>query len=131
MYLEHFQNLTPCCWPGPTIHRFSRRDTKTSKISKSRASELTPQKYLLLTRNGNETIRYYYSRSEKLNLSIFNLDSHILLLKIIYQTPEIQACKVKIYSAPETRGFVKGPSPDLMSQAHCKRMRTLTFSFFF
>ena len=55
-------------------------------------------------------IRYQYSPSGQLNLSIFNLDPHTLHLKIGHQTLEIQACKVKIYSAPETRGFVKGPS---------------------
>ena len=85
------------------------------------------KKYPLLTGNRNEIIRYYYSRSEQLNLSIFNLDSHTLLLKVVYQTPEIQACKVKIYSAPETTGFVKGPSPDLISQKNLN----LNFSFFF
>ena len=74
-------------------------------------------KYPLLTGNRNKTTRYHYSPSEQLNLSIFNLDSHTLDLKIVYQTPEIQACKVKIYSAPETRGFVKGPRPDMISQA--------------
>ena len=89
------------------------------------------KKYPLLTGNRNETIRYHNSRSERLNLSIFNLESHTLHLKIVCQTPEIQACKVKIYSAPETRGFVKGPSPDLISQAYCKRIRTLTLSFSF
>ena len=41
----------------------------------------------------------------------------------------MQACKVKIYSAPETRGFVKGPSPHLISQAYCRRSRTFSFSF--
>ena len=90
---------------------------------------MSQKKYPFLTGNLNETIRYYYSRSEQLNLSIFNLDSHTLHLKIVHQRPEIQACKVKIYSAPATRGFVKGPSPDLISQAYCKRIRTLTFSF--
>ena len=54
-----------------------------------------------LTGTRNETIRYYYSLSGQLNLSIFNLDSHTLYLKIINQTLEIQARKVKIYCAPE------------------------------
>ena len=92
---------------------------------------MSRKKYPLLTRNMNETIRYCYSQNEQLNLSIFNLDSHTLHLKIVHQTPDIQASKVKIYSAPETRGFVKGPGPDLISQAHCKRIRTLTFTFSF
>ena len=87
------------------------------------------KKYPLLTGNRNETIRYLYSPSAQLNLSIFNLDPHTLHLKIGDQTLEIQACKVKIYSAPETRGFVKGPSHDLLSQACCTGISTLTFSF--
>ena len=87
------------------------------------------KKFSLLTGNRNETIRYHYSPSEQLNLSIFNLDSHALHLKIGHQTLEIQACKVKIYSVPETRGFVKGPSHDLLSQACCTGISTLTFSF--
>ena len=70
-------------------------------------------KYSLLAGNRNETIRYYYSPSEQVSLSVFNLDSHTLHLKIVHQTPEIQACKVKFYSAPQTRGFEKGPSYDL------------------
>ena len=73
-----------------------------------------PKKYPLLTGNRNETIRYHYSSSGQLNSSIFNLDPHTLHLKIGHQTLEIQACEVKIYSAPETRGFVKGPSHDLL-----------------
>ena len=72
------------------------------------------KKYPLLAGNRNETIRYHYSPSEQLNLSIFNLDSHTLHLKIGHQTLEIQACKVKIYSAPKTKGFVKAPSHDLL-----------------
>ena len=87
------------------------------------------KKYPLLTGNRNETIRYHYSPSGHLNLSIFNLDPHTLHLKIGHQTLEIQACKVKIYSAPETRGFVKEPSHDLLSQACCTGSSTLTFSF--
>ena len=71
------------------------------------------KKYPLLAGNRNETIRYYYFPSEQLNLSIFNLDSHTLHLKIVHQTPEIRACKVEICSASETRGFEKGPSHDL------------------
>ena len=71
------------------------------------------KKYPLLTGNKNETIRYYYSPSGQLNLSIFNLDSNTLHLEIVHQTPKIQACEVKIYSAPETRGFEKGLSYDL------------------
>ena len=92
---------------------------------------MSQKKYPLLTGNRNETIRYRHSPSGQLNSSIFNLDPHTLHLKIGHQTLEIQACKVKIYSAPETRGFVKGPSPDLISQAYCKRIRTLTLSFSF
>ena len=94
--------------------------------------KITPgvsKKYPLLTGNRNETVRYHYSPSGQLNLSIFNLDPHTLHLKIGHQTLEIQACKVKIYSAPETRGFVKGPSHDLQSQACCTGISTLTFSF--
>ena len=64
-------------------------------------------------------ISYYYSPSAQLNLSIFNLDAHILHLKIVHQTPEIQARKVKIYTAPETRGFEKGPSHELY-HGHCQ-----------
>ena len=71
------------------------------------------KKYPLLTGNRNETIRYHNSSSEQLNLSIFNLDSHTLHLRIVRQTPEIQACKDNNYCAPKTRGFVKGPSQDL------------------
>ena len=82
-----------------------------------------------LTGNRNEAIRYHYSPSGQLNLSIFNLDPHTLHLKIGHQTLEIQACKVKIYSATETRGSVKGPSHDLLSQACCTGISTLTFSF--
>ena len=55
----------------------------------------------------------HYSPSGKLNVSIFNLDSHTLHLKMVHQTPQIQARKVKIYSAPETRAFERGPSHDL------------------
>ena len=88
------------------------------------------KKYPLLTGNRNEIIRYHYSPSGQLNLSIFNLDPHTLHLKIAHQTLEIQACKVKIYSAPETRGSVKGPSHNLLSQACCTGISTLTFSFF-
>ena len=62
---------------------------------------------------------------------MFNLDSHTLHLKIVFQTPEIQACEAKIDSAAKTRGFVKGPGPDLISHTHCKITRTLTFSFSF
>ena len=70
------------------------------------------KKYPLLTGNRNETIRYYYSLSGQLNLSIFNLDSHTSHLDIVHQTPEIQACIVKMYSAPEEI-LKKGPSHDL------------------
>ena len=56
------------------------------------------------------TKRYHYSPSGQLSLSVFSLDSHTLHLKIVHQTPEIQACKVKFDSAPETRGFEKGPT---------------------
>ena len=77
------------------------------------------KKYPLLTGNRNEIIRHHYSPRGQLNLSIFNLDPHNLHLRIVHQTPEKQACKVKIYSAPETRGFVKGPSHNLLSQACC------------
>ena len=71
------------------------------------------KKYPLLTGNRNEAIGYYYSPNGQLNLSIFNLDSHTLHFKIVHQRPEIQDCEVKIYSAPETRGFEKGHSRDL------------------
>ena len=90
---------------------------------------VSQKKYPLLAGNRNETIRYHYSPGGQLNLSIFNLDPHTLHLKIGHQTLEIQACKVNIYSAPETRGFVKGPSHDLLSQACCTGISTLTFSF--
>ena len=71
------------------------------------------KKYPLLAENRYETIRYYYSPSGQLSLSVFNIDSHTLHLKIVHQIPEIQACKVKFDRAPETRGFEKGPSHDL------------------
>ena len=71
------------------------------------------KKYPLLTQNRNEAIGYYYSPNKQLNVSIFDLDSHTLHLKSVHQRLERQACKVKIYSAPETRGFEKGPSHDL------------------
>ena len=87
------------------------------------------KKYPLLTGNKNKTIRYHYSLSGQLNLSIFNLDPHTLLLKIGHRTLGIQACKVQIYSAAETRGFVKGPSHDLLSQVCCTGISTLTFTF--
>ena len=74
---------------------------------------VSQKKYPLLAGNRNKTIRYYYSPSGQLSLSVFNLDSHTLHLKIVHQTPEIQACEVKFDSAPETRGFEKGPSHDL------------------
>ena len=77
-----------------------------------RVSQKVPP-FDLLTGSRNETIRYYYSPSRQLNLSIFNSDSHTLHLKIVHQTLEILARKVKIYNVPETRGFVKGPSHDL------------------
>ena len=79
--------------------------------------------------NRNETIRYYYSPSGQLNLSIFNLDSLTLYVKIVHQTPEIQACKVKFYCARETRGFEKRPSHDLYHGYFPKHLSTLTFSF--
>ena len=87
------------------------------------------KKYPLMTGNRKDKIRYHYSPSKQLNLSIFNLDPHTLHLKIGHQTLAIQTCKVKIYSAPKTRGFVKGPSHDLLSQACCTGISTLTFSF--
>ena len=90
---------------------------------------VSQKKYPLLTGNRNKTIRYHYSPSRHLNLSVFNLDPHTLHLEIGHQTLEIQACKVKIYGAPETRGFVKGPSHDFLSQACCTGISTLTFSF--
>ena len=71
------------------------------------------KKYPLLIGNRNETIRYNYSPSGQLNLSIFNLDSHTLHSRIVHQTPEIQTCKGKVYNAHKTRGFFKGPSHDL------------------
>ena len=43
------------------------------------------KKYILLTGNRNETIRYHYSPSGQLNLSIFNLDSHTLYVEIVHQ----------------------------------------------
>ena len=72
-----------------------------------------PKKYPLLTVNRNETIKYYYSPSRQLNLSIFTLDSNTLDLNIVHQTLEIKARKVQIYSAPETRGFEKRLIHDL------------------
>ena len=41
---------------------------------------VSQKKYPLLAGNRNETIRYHYSPSGQLNLSIFNLDSHNLHL---------------------------------------------------
>ena len=83
----------------------------------------------LLNGNRNDKIRYHHSPSGQLNLSIFNLDPHTLHLKTGHQTLKIQACKVKTCSAPETRGFAKGPSHVLLSQACCTGISTLTFSF--
>ena len=57
------------------------------------------KEYPLLTGNRNKTIRFHNSMSGQLNSSIFNLDAKTLHLKFVHQTPEIQACKVKIYSA--------------------------------
>ena len=64
---------------------------------------VSQKNYPPLAGNRNETIRYYYSLSGQLNLSIFNLDSHTLRLKVVHQTPEIQACKVKftVHLKPE------------------------------
>ena len=53
--------------------------------------------------NRNETIEYHYAPSGQQHLSIFNLDSHTFHLKVVHQTLEIQARKVKIYSTPELR----------------------------
>ena len=64
------------------------------------------KKYPLLNGNMNDA-------SGQLNVSIFNFDLNTLRLKIVLQTPGIQACNVKIYSAPENRGFEKWPSHDL------------------
>ena len=66
------------------------------------------KKYPLLTGNRKKTMRYHSCPSRQLNLSICDLDSRTLHLKIVYQVPEIQECQDKIYSAPETRGFAKG-----------------------
>ena len=87
------------------------------------------QKDPLLTGNGNEAMRYYYSPSGQLNLSI-KLDSHTLHLKSVHQTPEIQACNVNIYSTPETRVFEKRPSHDLYHGYFPKHLlQTFTFAF--
>ena len=110
-------SLTKCC---ETYCWLYQKDLYIYRVSQ--------KNYPLLAGNGNETIRYHYSPSGQLNLSIFNLDPHTLHLKIGHQRPGIQACKVKIYSAPETRGFVKGPSHDFLSQACCTGISTLTFS---
>ena len=64
--------------------------------------------YPLLTGDRNETMKYHYSPSGQLNPSIFNLESHTLHFKIVHQTPEIQACKVKIYNHPK---------PDVLKRA--------------
>ena len=97
----------PPSHPLAEVHRVQevRGDT-------SHPTGVSKKMYPLLTGFKNKTIRYYYSPSELLNSSIFNLDSHTLHLKIVYQTPEIQACTVKIYNAPEIGGFKKGPSSD-------------------
>ena len=79
--------------------------------------------------NRNKTIRYHYSSSAQLNLSVLNLDVHNLHLKIVHQTPEIQAYKVKIYSAPKTRGFEKWPSHDLYHYALSKALLNFNFQF--
>ena len=86
------------------------------------------KKYPLLTENRNNAIRYHYSQMPQLNLSVFNLDAHSLHLKIIHQTPGIQARKVKIYCAPESRGFETGPSHDLHHEHFPKYLlQTLIF----
>ena len=84
----------------------------------------------LLSGNENKTVRYYYSPGGH-NLSIFNLDSHTLHLRIVHQTPEIQACKVKICSAPQTRGFERGPSHDLYHGYFIFQSICLNFNFQF
>ena len=43
--------------------------------------------------------------------------------KIILQTSEILVCKVEFWSALETRGFVKGPGHDLISQHIAKEFQ--------
>ena len=67
----------------------------TKAIETYRVSQ---KRYPLLAGDRNKTIRYHYSPSGQLHLSIFNLDSHTLHLKIVHQTPEIQACKVKSWA---------------------------------
>ena len=54
-----------------------------------------------------------YNYFSKCTAKFFRLGTHTLTLKIVHQTPEIQACRVKICGAPETRSFQKGPSHDL------------------
>ena len=43
--------------------------------------------YLLLTGNRNEAMGYHYFPSGQLNVSIFNLDTHTLHLKIVHRKP--------------------------------------------
>ena len=113
---------------------FSLSSSAFWKIFRETASGLygvSLKMYPLLAGNRNEAIRYNYSPSRHLSLSVFNLDPHTLHLEIGHQTLERQACKVKIYGAPATRGFVKGPSHDFLSQACCTGISTLTFSFLY
>ena len=96
-----------------TDHCPSFSETVISACYDSMSYRVSKKKYPLLAGNRNETIRYYYSPSRQISLLVSNLDLHTLHSKIVHQTQEIQACKVKFYSAPETRGLEKGSSHDL------------------
>ena len=90
------------------------------------------KKYPLLTKQGNKTIIFRDFLNSWLHLLFFNLNAHTLHLEIDHQTPEIWVHKVKIRSAPETRGFEKWPSHNLTTNRHfANEFSTLTFIFYF
>lgn len=67
-----------------------------------------------------KSIRYRDSSSKQLHLMIFNLNAQTVHLKTVHQTPEIRVHELKLWSAPDNRGFPQLPSHDLISQTFCK-----------
>ena len=73
---------------------------------------------------------YHYSLLYgQLNLSIFNIDPYASRLKRVHQTLQIQANRVKIYNAPETRGFENARMHDSYHGCIPKHLSTIIFSF--
>lgn len=63
------------------------------------------RKVLTFDWKNNKFERSHDFLSVKLNLLIFNLNVHTvhcIYMKVVHQTPEILACKAKIYIAPES-----------------------------